>query len=49
MKEVMEFIFQDWWHFLGTCLLLMIIFDKPFITISSINNRTDKSQKTNSD
>lgn len=36
MKEVMEFIFQDWWHFLGTLLLLDLI-------LSPFKNRNDKS------
>lgn len=27
MKEVLEFIFQDGWHFLGTILLICVIGD----------------------
>lgn len=42
MKEVLEFIFQDFWHYLGVLLMLMVIFDKPFIMISSIKNKTDQ-------
>lgn len=44
VKEILEFIFQDFWHFLGTCLLLEIIFDKPFIAIASgtLKNKSDK-------
>lgn len=32
MVEVLQFIFQDIWHFIGTCILLGIII--PTITIS---------------
>lgn len=39
MKEILEFIFQDVWHFLGTCLLLDIIFDRPFIAISNMKDK----------
>lgn len=28
MRDVLEFIFQDVWHFLGTCVLLMLIFSE---------------------
>jgi hypothetical protein len=27
MMEILEFIFQDEWHFLGTFLLLAVVFD----------------------
>ena len=30
MRDVLEFIFQDVWHFLGTCILLMLIFSKSY-------------------
>ena len=42
--KILEFIFQDIWHFLGTCILLEIIFVKPFIalTSSTIKNKSDK-------
>lgn len=43
MKEVLEFIFQDVWHFLGTCILLEIVFDRPFISISNIKDKINKS------
>lgn len=35
MVEVLEFIFQDIWHFLGTVILLEVIFGgiRGFITI----------------
>lgn len=26
MLEVMQFIFSDIWHFIGTCILLEIVF-----------------------
>ena len=46
VKEILAFIFQDFWHFIGTCILLEIIFDKPFIAIASgtIKNKSDKEQ-----
>ncbi len=38
MLEILQFIFQDIWHFIGTCILLEIITDglKGFI-INIIN------------
>lgn len=41
MLEVLEFIFKDIWHFLGTAILLETIFGgiRGFITIN--NNKKD--------
>lgn len=49
VKEILEFIFQDFWHFIGTCILLAIIFDRPLVMIQSlknskINSNEDKSK-----
>ena len=41
MLAVLEFIFGDFWHFIGICVLLMIItFWKPIdVTIMHDNRR----------
>lgn len=40
MIDVLEFIFKDFWHFIGTATLLVIVFDgiKGFITINKIDD-----------
>ena len=40
MLEVLQFIFQDFWHFMGTLLLLMAIC--PWNTIRMDSRRKDK-------
>ena len=44
MKEILNFIFQDVWHFIGTCLLLMIVSD-----IFSVNIRLKKGNSKDKD
>lgn len=34
MLEVLEFIFSDFWHFIGTVILLTIIFNNPLAVIT---------------
>ena len=37
MIEVLEFIFQDSWHWLGTAILIAIIFRVNLVKIGPIN------------
>lgn len=39
--KIIEFIFENGFHFWGTVLLLLIIFDKPFVMINKIKNKGD--------
>lgn len=43
MKEILEFIFQDIWHFLGMCILL-IIFSDIFSARIKISLKKDDSK-----
>ena len=43
MIEVLEFIFQDFWHFVGTLLLLASIF--PCIKIRIGKDRDGETKK----
>jgi hypothetical protein len=38
MLEVLKFIFSDIWHFIGTCILLAIIFNNGIINIKYKSN-----------
>lgn len=50
MIEILEFIFQDFWHWLGTFLLIFII-PVPFVEDRSIikitRNETKRDTKDN--
>lgn len=46
MLEVLEFIFKDIWHFLGTAVLLFIISQFSFVRIY---NHVDNDTKENKD
>jgi hypothetical protein len=41
MLEVLEFIFSDVWHFIGTCILLAIIFNNGIINIINKSKNDD--------
>ena len=46
MKEILDFIFRDVWHFAGTCLLLMIVSDIFSVRIRlKKGNSKDKDDK----
>lgn len=47
MLEVLEFIFQDIWHFLGTAVLLGILSQFSFVRIYKVNNDTKESKDKN--
>ena len=34
MLEVLEFIFSDFWHFIGTVILLAVICNNPLAVIT---------------
>ena len=38
VMQILEFIFKDIWHFLGTWLLLDAIFGHPLVRIQSAKN-----------
>lgn len=40
MTEVLRFIFHDFWTWLGTAILLGIVFSRPLIALNV--NRKDK-------
>ena len=51
MIEVLQFIFQDFWHWIGTVILIAII-TGPFYTMFSCNKEinnysNDKKEETN--
>ena len=45
MKEILDFIFRDIWHFMGTCLLLMIISDIFSVRIMMNPKKNDSEDK----
>ena len=48
MLKVLEFVFQDFWHFVGTCILLCIIIS-PIANFRLINfTRTDTTDDSKS-
>lgn len=47
MLEVLEFIFQDIWHFLGTAVLLGIINPFPVVKIYHVDKDTKESKDKN--
>lgn len=34
MLEILEFVFSDIWHYIGTVILLAIIFNNPLAVIT---------------
>jgi hypothetical protein len=40
MIEILKFIFQDIWHFLGTCILLDIVFS--FSLVKYVKDKVNK-------
>jgi hypothetical protein len=44
MIEVLEFIFQDFWHWLGTAILIAIIFRVNLVKIGSITKNKEEKK-----
>ena len=44
MIEVLEFIFQDSWHWLGTAILIAIIFRVNLVKIGSITKNKEEKK-----
>ena len=41
MMDVLEFIFGDFWPFIGTVLILMIICGSPIVSINHYHQKDD--------
>ena len=44
MIEVLEFIFQDSWHWLGTAILIAIIFRVNLVKIGTITKNKEEKK-----
>lgn len=44
MLEVLEFIFQDFWHWLGTAILIAIIFRVNLVKIGPITKNKEEKK-----
>lgn len=42
MMEVLEFIFGDFWHFIGCVFILMIICGSPVVSINHYHHDKDE-------
>lgn len=47
MLDVLKFIFQDIWHFLGTAVLLGILSQFSFVRIYHVDDDTKESKNKN--
>lgn len=45
MMDVLEFIFGDFWHFIGTVLILMIICGSPIVSINHYHHHKDDDEQ----